>query len=346
LARGRPALCPRPSPRQTGGDPLPQHRLFESGKHGRHLKQGAARIGSSCRHAADENTDRHPEPEIQRGDGQDAASCGRGGSSPCADRSERSCFSASCHNVSIFPLGSPAPPERGLVAKESRHENFEHCTCLGYRARPEAAVAEAERWWRRQFRRVRRPLPGRGKLSRNFSVRRRRSGRGELGCNVSSIGGSSQRIPIRRQAMQTAPRQANLNWLTVTGRETSQPPAPIAPEPQPHWGCRPQMRRQPGGIGRPTTTDQSDSDAKIDQENHKADRTVGKSCKTVEAGVVGSCRPPSGSGCGRDRLAARLSHTGCSGRTATGPAKNYGRAGDPVDKNLGQEDQEAQHGCR
>ena len=34
-----------------------------------------------------------------------------------------------------------------------------------------------------------------------------------------------------------------------------------------------------GGIGRPTTTNEQDSDAKIDQENNKADRTVGKICK-------------------------------------------------------------------
>jgi len=34
-----------------------------------------------------------------------------------------------------------------------------------------------------------------------------------------------------------------------------------------------------GGIGRPTTTNTQDSDAKIDQENNKADRTVGKICK-------------------------------------------------------------------
>jgi hypothetical protein len=34
-----------------------------------------------------------------------------------------------------------------------------------------------------------------------------------------------------------------------------------------------------GGIGRPTTTNERDSDAKIDQENEKADKTVGKICK-------------------------------------------------------------------
>jgi hypothetical protein len=34
-----------------------------------------------------------------------------------------------------------------------------------------------------------------------------------------------------------------------------------------------------GGIGRPATTNEQDSDAKIDQENNKADRTVGKICK-------------------------------------------------------------------
>jgi hypothetical protein len=34
-----------------------------------------------------------------------------------------------------------------------------------------------------------------------------------------------------------------------------------------------------GGIGRPTTTDQHDSDAKIDQENSKVDQTVKKICK-------------------------------------------------------------------
>jgi len=34
-----------------------------------------------------------------------------------------------------------------------------------------------------------------------------------------------------------------------------------------------------GGIGRPTTTDQRDTDAKIDQENTNVDRTVKKICK-------------------------------------------------------------------
>jgi hypothetical protein len=34
-----------------------------------------------------------------------------------------------------------------------------------------------------------------------------------------------------------------------------------------------------GGIGRPAPTNEHDSDAKIDQENSKVDRTVGKICK-------------------------------------------------------------------
>jgi hypothetical protein len=34
-----------------------------------------------------------------------------------------------------------------------------------------------------------------------------------------------------------------------------------------------------GGIGRPTTTDQRDTDAKIDQENTNVDQTVKKICK-------------------------------------------------------------------
>ena len=34
-----------------------------------------------------------------------------------------------------------------------------------------------------------------------------------------------------------------------------------------------------GGVGRPTRTKEQDSDPKIDQENNKADRTVGQVCK-------------------------------------------------------------------
>lgn len=44
-------------------------------------------------------------------------------------------------------------------------------------------------------------------------------------------------------------------------------------------GASAQNTTPAGGIGRPTTTNSQDSDAKIDQENNKADRTVGKICK-------------------------------------------------------------------
>jgi hypothetical protein len=44
-------------------------------------------------------------------------------------------------------------------------------------------------------------------------------------------------------------------------------------------GASAQSTAPAGGIGKPTTTNTQDSDAKIDQENNKADKTVGKSCK-------------------------------------------------------------------
>ncbi len=44
-------------------------------------------------------------------------------------------------------------------------------------------------------------------------------------------------------------------------------------------GANAQNTAPAGGIGRPTTTNEQDSDAKIDQENNKADKTVGKICK-------------------------------------------------------------------
>jgi hypothetical protein len=37
-----------------------------------------------------------------------------------------------------------------------------------------------------------------------------------------------------------------------------------------------------GGIGRPATTNQQDSDAKIDQENSNTDRMVGSICKNCK----------------------------------------------------------------
>ncbi|MGY4288768.1 hypothetical protein ACVWXO_007988 [Bradyrhizobium sp. LM2.7] len=44
-------------------------------------------------------------------------------------------------------------------------------------------------------------------------------------------------------------------------------------------GASAQSAAPAGGIGKPTTINEQDSDAKIDQENNKADRTVGKICK-------------------------------------------------------------------
>ncbi|WP_439400109.1 hypothetical protein ACRQ5Q_41615 (plasmid) [Bradyrhizobium sp. PMVTL-01] len=44
-------------------------------------------------------------------------------------------------------------------------------------------------------------------------------------------------------------------------------------------GASAQNTAPAGGIGKPTTTNEQDSDAQIDRENNKADKTVGKICK-------------------------------------------------------------------
>ncbi|MCK1616417.1 hypothetical protein IVA96_07045 [Bradyrhizobium sp. 159] len=71
---------------------------------------------------------------------------------------------------------------------------------------------------------------------------------------------------------------------TGTGNRPSTGPAPgtnaagtAAPSGSP--GANAQNTAPAGGIGRPTTTNEQDSDAKIDRENEKADKTMGKICK-------------------------------------------------------------------
>ncbi|MGY4330850.1 flagellar biosynthesis/type III secretory pathway M-ring protein FliF/YscJ [Bradyrhizobium sp. LB1.3] len=64
-------------------------------------------------------------------------------------------------------------------------------------------------------------------------------------------------------------------WASNTAFHSS--PGTAAPSGSP--GANAQNTAPAGGIGKPTTTNQQDSDAKIDQENKKADKTVGKICK-------------------------------------------------------------------
>gem|GEM_PF-6410415 len=81
------------------------------------------------------------------------------------------------------------------------------------------------------------------------------------------------------QATGQLPNQqtGNGNGLSTGSAPGTNTAGTAAPSGSP--GANAQNTAPAGGIGKPTTTNEQDSDAKIDRENNKADKTVGKICK-------------------------------------------------------------------